>query len=103
MKKITKTLLGLSALLLPLSAVAGQVQLSQNEGTVIERGLSINVSGTVTKIPANGAYGIWAIDGKEVLVDKYTFISGSQNVKVGDTSSMIVRNEYGKTFATRIN
>ena len=37
----------------------------------------------------------WAIDGKEVLVDKYTFISGSQNVNVGDKSSMVVRNEYG--------
>ena len=45
MKKITKTLLGLSALVLPLSVVAGEVQLSQNEGTVIERGLSTNVSG----------------------------------------------------------
>ena len=103
MKKITNTLLGLSALLLPLSIVAGEVQLSKNEGTVIQRGLSSNVSGIITKIPANGTYGIWAIDGKEVLVDKYTFISGSQNIKVGDKSSMLLRNEYGKIFAIRIN
>ena len=54
MKNITKTLLGISAMLLPLSLMAGEIKYSQNEQTVVQGGLSINLTGIINKKQIKG-------------------------------------------------
>ncbi|NQY25267.1 MAG: hypothetical protein HRT41_14685 [Campylobacteraceae bacterium] len=103
MKKITKTLLGISAMLLPLSLMAGEIKYSQNQESVISKGLSFNITGTINKKPMKGLYGTWSIDGKDLWVDKHTFISNPEKIKTGDKISVLANNQYGKLFAIRIN
>jgi len=100
MKKLTTVVLGLSALVLPLTLAAGEIKLSQNEGTIIERGINLNVNGTITKKSENGT---WVVDGKEVFVDKDTFISAATNTDIGDTASLVVQHQYGKAFVISVN
>ena len=103
MKKITKTLLGISAMLLPLSLMAGEIKYSQNEQTVLQGGLSINLSGIINKKEIKGETGILSIDGKKVFIDKHTFISKSDGIKVGEKVIVIAQHQYGKLFALSIN
>ncbi len=103
MKKITKALLGLSIMVLPLSLIAGEIKYSQEEGNIIHKGMSTTLNGTITKKPKNGLNGIWSINGKDVVVDKHSFISNATKLNVGDKVIVIAHNEYGKNFVISIN
>lgn len=103
MKNITKTLLGISAMLLPLSLIAGEIKYSQNEQTVVQGGLSINLTGIINKKQIKGETGTISIDGKNVFIDKHTFISNSNGIKIGEKVIVIAHHQYGKLFALSVN